>query len=480
MGLFHRVHNADKPETPTLVRTGKMNANYKKAAKTRVPAVVVVVVLCISVLGYATPGHSREPTVGDARALVGAGKFGGALSALRPMDLAGADRHEILFLRGLAAIGASQTTGSAERREALLDEAIAALRLILISKPGLVRVRLELARAFFFKGDDELARAHFERVLAARPPAPVVANIRAFLEKIRARRRWTTYLGAAIAPDSNVGAASDSEIIYIFGLPFRRDEFAGETSGIGISIWGGGEYQYPLSERLRWRLGAKANHREYAGSGFDRTTIGLHHGPRWLIGPSSEASALVNVDQRWSSTSISSRSAGLRLEASHRFSPRVAASALASWQRNSYHYTEYLDGPGFAISGRGAWVVTPTVRFDGAAGVDWQRTRVDRWGSNTPWLRVGVRKALGWGFTVGGTAELRWADYRAGDWFPFVSDGSARKDRTRVLRVSVLNRALTWFGFSPQLVLVNEARTSNGQLYDYRRNRAELLFQREF
>ncbi len=82
------------------------------------------------------------------------------------------------------------------------------------------------------------------------------------------------------------------------------------------------------------------------------------------------------------------------------------------------------------------------------------------------------------GFTLGG-GEWRWTKYQ-GRWFPFTPNGAARKDQVRVLRVSVLNRAFTIHGFSPQLVLVNEARESNAQLYDYKRNRAELRFMRQF
>ena len=59
----------------------------------------------------------------------------------------------MLFLIGLAATGASQQPDLADdEREALLDEAIASLHTMLIDRPGLVRVRLELARAFFLKG----------------------------------------------------------------------------------------------------------------------------------------------------------------------------------------------------------------------------------------------------------------------------------------------------------------------------------------
>ena len=110
----------------------------------------------------------------------------------------------------------------------LLDQAIAAFRTMLVADPGLVRVRLELARAFFFKGEDSLARQHFEAVLAGGVPEPVAANIHAFLAEIRARRRWSLNAGFAIAPDTNIGAGSDERTIFIPclrpapSLPARR------------------------------------------------------------------------------------------------------------------------------------------------------------------------------------------------------------------------------------------------------------------
>ena len=117
--------------------------------------------------------------------------------------------------------------------------------------------------------------------------------------------------------------------------------------------------------------------------------------------------------------------------------------------------------------------------LDDAIGYGRERPEAIPWRNSTRWARVGVSVALPLGFTLGGSGELRLTRYE-GSWSPFVRDGSSRKDRTRTLRVSVFNRALTVFGLSPKLVLVNEARSSNAQLYDYRRNRAELRFQRQF
>ena len=84
---------------------------------------------------------------------------------------------------------------------------------------------------------------------------------------------------------------------------------------------------------------------------------------------------------------------------------------------------------------------------------------------------------LPWDFTVGGNSTLRWADCES-DWFPFTTPGQSRSDLTRSLRVFAHNRALTLEGFSPQVSVVQEQRTSTAQLHDYERIFGELRFVR--
>ena len=340
-------------------------------------------------------------------------------------------------------------------------------------------MRLELARAFFLKEEDDLAREHFERVLAGGPHPVVAANINGFLAAIRARKRWTYRAGAALAPDSNLGATSEEDVIYIYDLPFQRDIDTDARSGVGVIVWGGAEYQHPLGERVRLRAGADLVQREYGGSDFDRTAAGLHLGPRVLIDPITEASALATGSREWSAGQPTNHTLGARVELRRRLSRQVTAQIHASWQERDYRTSDHLDGPLTAFSLGGSWLVSPTVQIDAGIGYSQERTEAETWRNATRWARAGVSVALPYGFTVGGSGEYRWTDYE-GVWFPFVRDGSAREDETRILRLSLLNRAFTVFGFSPQLVLVNEERTSNAQLYDYQRNRAELRFQRLF
>ena len=426
------------------------------------------------------PPTASQPGVAEGRTLVEEGRFEEALGILRPLARGREVEANVFFLIGLAATGASQQPDLADdEREALLDEAIASFHTMLIDRPGLVRVRLELARAFFLKGEDSLARGHFERVLAGRPPAPVVANVQRFLAEIRARRRWTMYLGAAMSPDSNIGGASDEQIIYINDLPFRRDAEELTTSGIGVSVWTGGEYQHPLGDRLRLRLGGDLSRQDYGGSKFDQTSVSVHAGPRWLVDRDTEVSLVGTARRRWTGTVPSNDDLGARVEAGHRLTPRIRVNGRASWYHRDNRTRDFLDGPILDFTLGGSWVILPILRADGAAGYARERPKSVKWRNASRWLRLGASVALPLGFTLGGSGELRWTDYE-GNWFPFVPDGAPRQDRTRILRATVHNRAFTLFGFSPQLVVTNEARDTNAQLYDYKRTRAELCAVRQF
>ena len=422
--------------------------------------------------------------VPEGRTLLEGGRFDEALAVLRPLTKGRTVDANVLFLIGLAATGASRQPGvSEDEQETLLDEAIAAFRAMLIERPELVRVRLELARTFFLRGKDALAREHFERVLAGDLPPPVVANVQRFLARIRARKRWRVYFGAALAPDSNIGAASDERFIDIHiggvSLPFRRNQEELTTSGVGLSLWTGGEYQHPLGERIRLRAGGDLSRREYAGGDFDQTNVGVHLGPRWLAGPRTDLSLLGSARRSLVAGSADYDALGGRFEARRRLTPRVYVTGRASWHDRRYREDSHLDGPARDLSLHANWVATPTLRLDAAFGHGNVRPERLRFRNTSRWVRMGADVALPRGFAVGASAQLRWTDYE-GECPPHTPPGELRKDHTRTLSASVHHRRFTLYGFSPELAVTNEARTTNAQLYDYRKNSAELRFVRQF
>ena len=416
----------------------------------------------------------------EARTLINQGKFNEALTVLRALTKAHPKQTNIHFLHALAAIESSRLTETAEEEQKLLlDEAIAVLHKILVDQPELERVRLELARAFFYKKEDSLARQHFERVLAGEPPDPVAANIRRFLNEIRARRRWSMYLGAAVTPSTNIGRASDSDIINIFGLPFRRDADEPRRSGVGISLWTGGEYHHPLNNRLRLRLGSDAAREEYPGSRFDQTFLSAHAGPLWLASRDTSVSLVADARQRWIQTSPYYLDLGARSEVRHRVNRRIFLTGRASWYDREYRTVNILDGSVFDVSLDGTWVVLPILQANGAIGYAEEYTDIKTWRNDSRWARLGASIALPKGFSLGLSGEYRKTEYE-GNWFPFTEDGSPRSDRTEILRLSLLNRGWTVRGFSPQFVITHEQRDTNAQIYDYDRTNGEVRFVRQF
>ncbi len=408
----------------------------------------------------------------------------GLLALVAATAAFGQDRTGALFQTGMQALHAAHATPDREARDEKLDEAIAAFRAILVNNPELVRVRLELARAFFLKEEDTLARRHFEQVLAGTPPPPVVANIVRFLRTMRARRRWEAYFGAALAPDSNLNAASGERTIFLdtpFGrLPFTRQGDIAPKSGLGLSVWGGGEYQYPLSQTLRLRSGANASIREYKGGDFDRHFLSAHLGPRRLIDARTEASLLATVDRQWTAGRPETDRFGLRLEGEHRLTPRLAMFGRASAARRNCRDCNHLDGPEGNVSLGATWAALPILRLSGNAGWNWSRPNSEHWRSSGPQASLGATLALPAGFTLGLRASMQRTEYQGRGFVHNTIDRKPREDETQTLSFSVHNRAVTVLGFSPRISLVREERDTNAQALDYKRNRAELSFVRQF
>ena len=402
-----------------------------------------------------------------------------------PEGAAQPDRIDLLFEIGMAALAAAEQAGSDVERRQFYDQAIAAFRRILVDRPDLVRVRLELARAFFLNGQDGLARRHFEAVLAGGVPPPVALNIRQFLNAMQARRHVTGYFGAAIAPDSNLNAASESEIIYIdtvFGrLPFQREGNVGAESGLGLSVWGGGEVQYrdPFNERLRLRVGADTAIREYPGGDFDQTLLAAHVGPRWLAGPFTELSLLGTAQRQWLGGEPYADEFGARLELDRRLTSRLWARGTASVRKRD-HQHDFLDGPLTDFTLTLAWTPAPVLRVHWTVGYQHDHAASEHWRNLSRWVRVGTSLALPLGFTLGTSIQARRTRYQGSGQAHLTLHGRPRFDRTRTFTVSVLNRAVTVFRFSPQLALIHDVRLTNSQTQDYERNRAELRFVRQF
>lgn len=447
-----------------------------------VNALALVAALALAPTSALAESHDTvEKELGLAMALVNRGRFIEALSIVRPHATHRLVRAESLFVIGLAAAGQAERMPEGEDRTALLNEAILVFHAILVHQPENVRVRLELARAFFLKGEDSLARQNFERVLAGKPPEPVVKNIERYLDAIK-ERRWSASFSFAIAPDSNINTASNEEIVYLFDLPFVLDSPQYEESGVGLYVSGQGEYQFPINDRTRLRLGASFRRTEYQGSGLDNMNVTLRLGPRYFVNPVTDVSALLEAGQNWSGSSVYNSTLGLRLEGNRRIGRQAFLSAGVGY-REKTHVDEsdrHYDGPETDFNLNLTYRVSPTLRYEVGGGVSYDRPKdAPERHSDSLSGSLGFTKQLKSGFTIGGTGTWIRTKYDGIVGYPTI-DGSPRRDNRRIWRLSILNRELTLLGFSPQLGLIRENLDTNAQASSYERDRAELNFVRQF
>ena len=190
-------------------------------------------------------------------------------------------------------------------------------------------------------------------------------------------------------------------------------------------------------------------------------------------------SLLATASQRWWGGSSLSYDYGARLEVEHRVFAGLRLSGRALWSDRKYQQQKFLEGPLMVFSLGATYVPFPIVQVNLLVGYQQQETVLHRWSSAGYWTRVGTNVALPWGFYRGPQRRVPVDELRGG-WFPFVPDNSAREDQTRILQATLLNRAITVFGFSPQIAFSNQVRESNAQLFDFKRNLVEMRWVRQF
>jgi tetratricopeptide (TPR) repeat protein len=200
--------------------------------------------MAILLIGLLAVGGVRADAVtDDARALLDAGDAEAAYALLEPLEAQRAGDPDFDFLLGLAALESGRST-----------EAVFALERVLAVRPGDLRARVEIARAYASVGETTAAKREFEAVKDAGVPPEVAATINRLLSAVErvedvGRTTVSGYLDAAIGYDSNVNSATGAQDIAVplfGGAIFRLVPTGVETSDSFFAIGGGVGVRHPV------------------------------------------------------------------------------------------------------------------------------------------------------------------------------------------------------------------------------------------
>lgn len=239
-------------------------------------APVAVELTAVQLLALAT-ARAEEGDVATAEALFA------ALARDPDLDI----RSEARFRHGRMLEAQNRFADAAVLYRAILDE-----------QPGAQRVRLQLARALLFAGDEGGAARALRQAQAGGLPPDVQQVVAQFQGALRAVQPVGGSFELALAPSTNINRATRSNTLDTAIAPLELSEDAQAQSGLGAKLAGQGFVRLPLSSRLRWTLRASGQGFLYRKSAFNDIIVQLETGLEYTAGK-SRLQPSIGRSQRW-------------------------------------------------------------------------------------------------------------------------------------------------------------------------------------
>jgi hypothetical protein len=302
----------------------------------------------------------------DVRALVEAGSSAEAFARCAALDVTAEPRADLWC--GIAAVDVGRA-----------GVGVFALERYVLQFPDDLRGRLELARAYFYAGDNPRAQAEFDAVSKERPPAEVQAGIDRYLDALRVRQAEyhpTLFafveLGGGYDSNANAGVAQSDITLPVFGPVIVGPLGVEQGSGFG---WIAAAVQgtYPVAPGIAL-FGSIAGNGTFYGSAreFDLANGSAAAGASYLSGRNFVALTYAHAEIGVDGTRYR-YSDGVGLEWRRQLSERSTLSIVPQYARLTYtgnNSVRDADYAAVAASYRQQWVARgqPVLNLTGYYG----------------------------------------------------------------------------------------------------------------
>ena len=409
---------------------------------------------------------TTRPDVSAPESLIRQGNYDEAQQHLSVIDRQYPNDSQTQFLLGMIAL---------QKQD--YDRAIKFFRWILAREPNALRVRLELARAYYLKKDFDRSETEFRRATASSHlPHEGVANVERFLSAIVQERRWTTNISFGIAPSSNINSGTGATTVGLYGLPFDLSPDARRQSGVGLNLGLSTEWSPRIAKNLQVAVGGQAT-----GSAFTKTaryndyTLAGYIGPR-LISDNWNLALIGTGFQRWYGNRAYNKGVGSKISGGYMLTQSVVLRASVGFQRVKYLWLHEQDGNVYSAEIGALLNIDPQTRLETNGRFTKQNSKMDAYSNRVIESTATLQHEFRRGYVATVQANVVTVRYDAA----LAAFGIPRSDNQWSTRLSLYNRGITVLGFSPQLSLIHTTNNSNINLYAFTKNQAEISFVRSF
>lgn len=408
--------------------------------------------------------HKISP-LAFARLLIKAGRFQDArvfLEQARPKGKE--EKIERRFLLGKVYMRLGMPRKAAEQFEA-----------ILVIRPDLTRVRLELASAHYAAGFDEKAKRHFELSLADGLPSSVENAVEGFINTIDARKRWSLHLSAAMLPETNAVRRTGNRTVQIGGATFRLNEDAREAPGVGAQLAGGAAFSPIIADDVRGHFAISSAAKLYEKSQWNDISLIGEVGLTRLFDAGSLSGGL-RASRRWAGSEGFQSSAGPWVSFDRRTSRRTRIRLRTNADYRKHDERDDLDGWRVTVNPSLRYALDSRTVLEAGPFFEAIEARKDHRSSRLVGLNGGVSRAFKNGIFVSLSASIQSQHYRDTD--PLF--GKKREDVAARLSAKVVNSTLRFGGFAPYVGYSYEKNRSNISLYEYENHGVLMGLTRDF
>lgn len=427
-------------------------------------ALVVITAVFVATAGaaaQATIELSQQEAIALATRWIVEGRSAEAEALLRSLEQAFPNDPDVAFLQGQAAL---------QRKD--YAAAAALFRRLLTRDPGLLRVRLELARALFLAGDYDAARYHFLLLLGQDLPETTRQNVYSFLQRIDTRTTWLS-LTLMLGPDTNPNFATNEENVDIFGLPFVLSPSARAQKSIGLTGIVQTRYTFGPENRnlVRGYLEVRDFSGSYADYGYAQVTAGRSFVPgndSWIVEAGPLYSSYQDRPLYWGGL--------VNINHASPITNRLLSSQTVTVKRLAYFDYDDLTSTQLWLSGLLRYALTPASGVSMSLSAARNAARVGEFSYNTLTWGIGYGIELPRYFNA--DVWLNVGRYGYDDESPLF--GLVRRDRLMSLDVTLVARDWAWLGFAPMLTAGFSDNDSTIDLLDYKRQYLSVGVTRSF